>query len=253
MYFRRNATKDFELRGQTIKAGDKISLWYISGQPRRGHLGRPVHVRHHPRSEPAHRLRRGRAALLPRCAARAHGDPRAVRGAGPSGCRTSSSSARRSPCARTSSAGSSTCRCASKRPLRRLTSACSTRSIATGRPAGSLATMSSLIVGSKGSSVSAGRRWSRSTTSAICSIASDPRRSDSLGLLPGRSSGPRESSETTSTGQWNSLAMIFSARVTSVIATSQDSAFARPRTSCSRSTTKRPRPLCCALTWSTFS
>jgi cholest-4-en-3-one 26-monooxygenase len=31
MYFRRNATKDFELRGETIKAGDKISLWYISG------------------------------------------------------------------------------------------------------------------------------------------------------------------------------------------------------------------------------
>jgi cholest-4-en-3-one 26-monooxygenase len=30
MYFRRNATKDFELRGETIKAGDKISLWYIS-------------------------------------------------------------------------------------------------------------------------------------------------------------------------------------------------------------------------------
>ena len=30
MYFRRNATKDFELRGTTIKAGDKISLWYIS-------------------------------------------------------------------------------------------------------------------------------------------------------------------------------------------------------------------------------
>jgi cholest-4-en-3-one 26-monooxygenase len=30
MYFRRNATKDFELRGQKIKEGDKISLWYIS-------------------------------------------------------------------------------------------------------------------------------------------------------------------------------------------------------------------------------
>ncbi|MBA2282890.1 MAG: cytochrome P450 [Actinomycetota bacterium] len=30
MYFRRNATKDFELRGRTIAAGEKISLWYIS-------------------------------------------------------------------------------------------------------------------------------------------------------------------------------------------------------------------------------
>ncbi len=30
MYFRRNATRDFELRDKTIKDGDKISLWYIS-------------------------------------------------------------------------------------------------------------------------------------------------------------------------------------------------------------------------------
>ena len=30
MFFRRNARQDFELRGQSIKAGEKISLWYIS-------------------------------------------------------------------------------------------------------------------------------------------------------------------------------------------------------------------------------
>ena len=30
LYFRRNARQDFELRGQDIKAGEKISLWYIS-------------------------------------------------------------------------------------------------------------------------------------------------------------------------------------------------------------------------------
>jgi cholest-4-en-3-one 26-monooxygenase len=30
MYFRRNATKDAEVGGEQIKAGDKISLWYIS-------------------------------------------------------------------------------------------------------------------------------------------------------------------------------------------------------------------------------
>lgn len=30
LYFRRNATRDFELGGQQIKAGDKMSLWYIS-------------------------------------------------------------------------------------------------------------------------------------------------------------------------------------------------------------------------------
>jgi cholest-4-en-3-one 26-monooxygenase len=30
MYFRRNVTRDTTLRGQDIKAGDKISIWYIS-------------------------------------------------------------------------------------------------------------------------------------------------------------------------------------------------------------------------------
>jgi cholest-4-en-3-one 26-monooxygenase len=30
MYFRRNVTCDTELRGQKIKAGDKVSMWYIS-------------------------------------------------------------------------------------------------------------------------------------------------------------------------------------------------------------------------------
>jgi cholest-4-en-3-one 26-monooxygenase len=30
MYFRRNVTRDTEVRGQQLKAGDKISIWYIS-------------------------------------------------------------------------------------------------------------------------------------------------------------------------------------------------------------------------------
>ena len=30
MYFRRNVTQDTELRGMPIKAGDKVSIWYIS-------------------------------------------------------------------------------------------------------------------------------------------------------------------------------------------------------------------------------
>jgi len=30
MYFRRNATHDTEVRGQTIEAGDKVSIWYAS-------------------------------------------------------------------------------------------------------------------------------------------------------------------------------------------------------------------------------
>jgi cholest-4-en-3-one 26-monooxygenase len=31
MYFRRNVMRDTEIRGNEIKAGDKISMWYISG------------------------------------------------------------------------------------------------------------------------------------------------------------------------------------------------------------------------------
>jgi cytochrome P450 len=48
----------------------------LLGQPRRGRLPRPGAVRHHPLAQPARRLRRGRAALLPRRPpgpARAHG------------------------------------------------------------------------------------------------------------------------------------------------------------------------------------
>jgi len=30
MYFRRNVTRDVKLRGQQLKAGDKVSIWYIS-------------------------------------------------------------------------------------------------------------------------------------------------------------------------------------------------------------------------------
>jgi cholest-4-en-3-one 26-monooxygenase len=30
MYFRRNVTQDIEVRGQEIKAGEKVSIWYAS-------------------------------------------------------------------------------------------------------------------------------------------------------------------------------------------------------------------------------
>ncbi len=30
MFFRRNVTRDTEVRGQKIKAGEKVSIWYIS-------------------------------------------------------------------------------------------------------------------------------------------------------------------------------------------------------------------------------
>jgi cytochrome P450 len=31
LHFRRTATRDVELRGETIRAGDKVALWYVSG------------------------------------------------------------------------------------------------------------------------------------------------------------------------------------------------------------------------------
>jgi cytochrome P450 len=31
LHFRRTATRDVELRGQTIRSGDKVALWYVSG------------------------------------------------------------------------------------------------------------------------------------------------------------------------------------------------------------------------------
>lgn len=41
LYFRRNATQDFELRDRTIRAGDKISLWYISANRDEDHFADP--------------------------------------------------------------------------------------------------------------------------------------------------------------------------------------------------------------------
>jgi cholest-4-en-3-one 26-monooxygenase len=41
MYFRRNATEDIELRGQQIKAGDKVSIWYASANRDEDHFEDP--------------------------------------------------------------------------------------------------------------------------------------------------------------------------------------------------------------------
>jgi cytochrome P450 len=53
-HMRRNATRDIELGGQTIRKGEKVLMWYVSGNRDEGHLeraddfwiGRP-HVRNH--------------------------------------------------------------------------------------------------------------------------------------------------------------------------------------------------------------
>jgi cholest-4-en-3-one 26-monooxygenase len=50
MYFRRNATKDTIVGGETIKAGDKISLWYISANRDEDVFDEPFHfdITRHP-------------------------------------------------------------------------------------------------------------------------------------------------------------------------------------------------------------
>src|SRR4029078_3903058 len=47
MYFRRNVTRDTELRGQKIKEGDKVSIWYISANRDEEKFDRPCefHIR----------------------------------------------------------------------------------------------------------------------------------------------------------------------------------------------------------------
>ena len=86
MYFRRNARQDVELRGDTIKAGEKISLWYISANrdeevfddPFRFDIGRDPN--------PHIAFGGGGPALLPGRPAGPARDPGAVRGAGAAGC-----------------------------------------------------------------------------------------------------------------------------------------------------------------------
>jgi cholest-4-en-3-one 26-monooxygenase len=41
MYFRRNVTRDTELRGQQLKEGDKVSIWYISANRDEEKFDRP--------------------------------------------------------------------------------------------------------------------------------------------------------------------------------------------------------------------
>ena len=72
-HFRRTATAATEIHGQEIAEGDKVVMWYISAEPRRGGVRRPVPLRHHPRARRAGRLRRRRPPLLPRRQPRPHG------------------------------------------------------------------------------------------------------------------------------------------------------------------------------------
>ena len=64
--FQRTATQDTELGGKQIRKGDRVGIFYSSANNDPEVFDAPGGLRHHPRPEPAPRLRRRRSALLPR-------------------------------------------------------------------------------------------------------------------------------------------------------------------------------------------
>ncbi len=65
-YMRRTATRDTELSGQQIHAGDKLALWYVSGNRDESFFDQPKSLRRATRGQRPPGLRRWRAPLLPR-------------------------------------------------------------------------------------------------------------------------------------------------------------------------------------------
>ena len=83
-FMRRTATADTELGGTAIRAGDKVVLWYVSGNRDEAEFA-PRGVRRRACPQPAPELRPGRAAPVPGCPpGPARGADRARR-AGPAG------------------------------------------------------------------------------------------------------------------------------------------------------------------------
>ena len=82
LFFRRNCTPRHRARRRADPRGREDQPLVHLGQPRRVGVRRAVPVRHHPRPEPAHRLRGRRTALLPGGPARPARDQAAVRRAG---------------------------------------------------------------------------------------------------------------------------------------------------------------------------
>ena len=63
----RTATEDTEVGGRTIRRGERVGMYFASGQFRRGGLRGPAELRHRPQPQPARDLRRRGTSLLHRC------------------------------------------------------------------------------------------------------------------------------------------------------------------------------------------
>ena len=63
-YMRRTATRDVEVRGKTIKKGDKLAMWYVSGNRDEDVDRQPEQLHHRPRARTASPVVRLRRASL---------------------------------------------------------------------------------------------------------------------------------------------------------------------------------------------
>ena len=86
-YMRRTTTRDVELGGAKMAAGDKVTLWYGSANRDESKFADPwtFDVRRHPES--ARRVRRRRRALLPGCQSRSPRDHGRFRRTAPAAAR----------------------------------------------------------------------------------------------------------------------------------------------------------------------
>ena len=118
IWMRRTVAEDTVLGRDRAARGRQGDHVLQLGQPGRGRLRRPLHLRRAPRPQPAHRVRRGGPALLPGRPPGPPGDRRDVPPPVRSAARHSRPRASRTGCSPPSSTGSSTSTAAS-RPLPR--------------------------------------------------------------------------------------------------------------------------------------
>ena len=110
LHFKRTVTADTEIRGQEIKEGDAIVMWYISANRDEEVFDDPYTLRRDARPEPADRVRRRRQPLLPRREPRTDGAAAHLPGGREAHARHAARRRASTGSGRTSSAASSTCR-----------------------------------------------------------------------------------------------------------------------------------------------